>query len=253
VASAIAGILVAGLMTGSFGAFLIRRDLLSPSASDGHVREAVAAPATLLRGIAPVLAPEPLASTPALLSRVLVLFGIAMGIGYLLNAAANRALTPLGISLPAYVGAMIVASALRFARERFPALTIPDHWNTTVGLVALSWFIPLALWTLKYWELRELAGPIALILAAELPLTLALAWLTYRMVGRTFDSAVIASGYFGFMFGTMANSLASMGEISDRFGHSRQAYLIIPIVGGVLSDFAIILAITFSRVVALAI
>jgi ESS family glutamate:Na+ symporter len=86
-----------------------------------------------------------------------------------------------------------------------------------------------------------------IILLVQLPITLGLAWLTYRLTGPTFDSAVIASGYFWFMYGRMANSMASIGDLNDKFGPSRQALLIIPIVGGVLSDFAIILAITLSR------
>ena len=95
---------------------------------------------------------------------VLVLFGIAMGVGYLFNLAVNAALKPVSISLPAYVGSMIVATAIRFSGERFPALSIPDRWNRMIGYASLSWFIPLALWTLKYWELPGLVGPIVIIL-----------------------------------------------------------------------------------------
>ena len=85
------------------------------------------------------------------------------------------------------------------------------------------------------------------MLAAQLPLTTALGWMAYRLVGRTFDSAVIASAYFGFMFGTMANSLAAMDELQRRFGPSPRAFLVIPLAGGVLSDFANLLAIVLSR------
>jgi ESS family glutamate:Na+ symporter len=233
VASAIVGILVAGLVTGTFGATLIRRERLLPSASE--MTEEMT-PASLA-----------LSSTPTLLLQVLVLFGIAMGVGYLFNLAVNALLKPAAISLPAYVGSMIVATTIRFAEERFPALIIPDRWNSMIGYAALSWFIPLALWTLKYWELAGLVGPIIIILAAQLPLTLGLALVTYRLAGRTFDGAIISSGYFGFMFGTMANSMASIGELHDQFGTSREALLLIPIVGGVLSDFAIIVAMTLSR------
>lgn len=233
VASAIVGILVAGLVTGTFGASLIRRGHLLPANPDAI--EEMGSPSVAT------------SSTPGVLLHILVLFGIAMGVGYLLNLAVNAALKPVSISLPAYVGSMIVATAIRFTGERFPALIIPDRWNGMIGYATLSWFIPLALWTLKYWELPGLVGPIVIILMVQLPVTLGLAWITYRLTGRTFDSAVISSGYFGFMYGTMANSMASIGELADQFGPSRQALLIIPIVGGVLSDFAIILAITLSR------
>jgi len=62
----------------------------------------------------------------------------------------------------------------------------------------------------------------------------------------------MASAYFGFMFGTMANSLAAMDELQRRFGPSPRPFLVIPLARGVLSDFANLLAIVcrvpYSRV-----
>lgn len=233
VACAIVGILVAGLVTGSFGASLIRRDGLSLDSSDTHAE------------IEPGSAEFP--STMATWLQTTVLFGVAMGVGHLFNLSMNWALKPISVSLPAYVGSMIVATIIRFSADRHSGLKIPDRWNGAIGYATLTWFIPLALWTLKYWELAGLVMPIVIILMVQLPVTVGLALLTYRLSGRDFDSAVISSGYFGFMYGTMANSLASIDELGNQFGVSRRALLIIPIVGGVLSDFAIIVAITLSR------
>jgi ESS family glutamate:Na+ symporter len=126
---------------------------------------------------------------------------------------------------------MLVASLIRIALPATPA------WNAVIGTFALTWFIPLALWTLRYWELAGLAAPLVVILLAQTVVTLGLGWLAYRLVGRTFDSAFMAAGYYGFMIGTMANCFAGMEEMRARFGASPHAMLVIPIVGGVLSDF----------------
>jgi sodium--glutamate symport carrier gltS len=52
-------------------------------------------------------------------------------------------------------------------------LAVSPGWNDAVGAAALSWFIPLAIWTLRYWELAQLAPPVLLMLAVQLPLTIA--------------------------------------------------------------------------------
>jgi ESS family glutamate:Na+ symporter len=229
-ACAITGILTAGLLTGAFGGLLVQRYRLLP-------------PKDVLREARGGMEPVPLPAAPELLSTTL-LFGVAMGLGAFLNVVLYRG---LGFALPAYVGAMIVAAGIRSAASRWPLLRVPPAWNQAVGTAALTWFIPLALWTLRYWELRDLARPALVILLVQLPVTLALAWLVFRLVGRSFDSAVMAAGYFGFMYGTMANSLAAMNELEERFGRSREAFLVISVSGGVVSDLANAIAIVLSR------
>jgi ESS family glutamate:Na+ symporter len=236
VASAICGILVAGALSAAFGAFLIERDELKPVPESTPERSD------------PTRAPEPFHATQFL--RSLVVFGVTMGLGRVLNSALNDQLRSWSISVPAYVGSMLVACSLTLLTPKGRAALIPPQWNEAFGTAALTWFIPLALWTLRYWELTELALSIPLMIAVQLPFTLAIAWLAYRLAGRNYDSAVMATGFFGFMFGTMANSLAAMNELCRRFGHSRQAYLVIPIIGGVLSDVVNVLVIGLSRVFA---
>jgi glutamate:Na+ symporter, ESS family len=229
-AAAILGILVAGLLTGSLGAAVIRRDSLRPD---------VEPPLGISSASSPEGAGEFLPT--------LILFGAAMGLGHLLMEAMNSWLRAYHTSLPAYAGAMIVAAAIRACSTKFSLLAVSPAWNDAMSAAALSWFIPLAIWTLRYWELAQLAPPILVMLAVQLPLTIALAWMAYCLVGRTFDSAVMASAYFGFMFGTMANSLAAMDELQRRYGPSPRAFLVIPLAGGVLSDFANLFAIVLSR------
>ncbi len=229
-AAAILGILVSGLLTGSLGAALIRREGLQAQPD----REA------------PVTARSPgAAGTDDLLATTL-LFAVAMGLGHLLTGAINAWFQRFHTSLPAYAGAMIVAAGIRAIAPKFPRLKVNPVWNDAVGMAALWWFIPLAVWTLRYWELTRLAPPILIILAVQLPLTIGLAWMAYRIVGRTYDSAVMASAYFGFMYGTMANSLAAMAELERKFGPSPRAFIVIPIAGGLLSDIANLVAIVMS-------
>lgn len=225
-ALAITGILIGGFTTGAFGAFCIRKDNLRPS-GDAEAPE-------VSRDATPA---EPASEIP----RSLLLFGLAMGAGYLINLVLNHWMRGLGITLPGYSGAMIAAALIRTRLSGTPA------WSTLIGTVSLTWFIPLALWTLRYWELAGLATPLLAILVVQVPLTLALGWLAYQANGRNFDSAFMAAGYYGFMIGTMANSLAGIEELRRRFGPSPKGLLVISLAGGVLSDFFNIVTIVLSR------
>jgi ESS family glutamate:Na+ symporter len=69
-------------------------------------------------------------------------------------------------------------------------------------------------------------------------------WVTFRVMGRDYDAAVMAAGHCGFGLGATPNAVANMKSLVDRFGPAPRAFLIIPLVGAVLIDFANSLNIT---------
>jgi ESS family glutamate:Na+ symporter len=74
---------------------------------------------------------------------------------------------------------------------------------------------------------------------------LLLAWLvSFRLMGRDYDSAVMASGFIGFAMGTTANAVANMRSLVARFGPAPRAFLVIPLVGAFFIDFANALIVT---------
>jgi ESS family glutamate:Na+ symporter len=91
-ASATFGITVAGVIAGWTGGSLIRRYRLAPVADTWHVQAATAAPTR----------------SASLLTHALLIV-VAMGIGNVISSAFAR----IGIILPGYVGAMIVAVVIR--------------------------------------------------------------------------------------------------------------------------------------------
>jgi len=68
--------------------------------------------------------------------------------------------------------------------------------------------------------------------------------LTFRLMGRDYDAAVMSGGYCGFMLGTTANAMACMDELVQKFGPAPQAFLIVSLVGAFLIDFTNALIIT---------
>jgi ESS family glutamate:Na+ symporter len=147
--------------------------------------------------------------------------------------------------LPAYIGAMLAASALRNLDDQTRWIGLPHRLLDDLGNAALALFIAMALMTLKLWEIANLALPLAAILTAQVALIALMALFTVsRFMGRDYDSAVMASGFVGFMLGTTANAMANMGVLVEKYGPAPRAYLVVPMVGAFFIDFTNALIIT---------
>jgi len=221
-ASATFGIAVAGLIGGYIGGWLVRRHGLKSQVVAQQSEKTLAEAAS------------------ALLPTVLVM-GVAIGLGNLLSLAFER----LGLILPIYIGAMIVAAVIRNLDDRLGLLRLSQLDIDALGKVALYLFIVMALVTLRLWELARLALPLVAILTAQV----ALCWLMcvtlcYRAMGRGYESAVMSSGFCGFMLGITANAVACMEELVEKYGPAPQAFLVVPVVGAFLVDFTNSLIIT---------
>ena len=62
---------------------------------------------------------------------------------------------------------------------------------------------------------------------------------------KDYDAAVIVGGTCGFGMGATPNAMANMSAITERYGPSVKAFILIPIVGSLFADFINSLVITF--------
>ena len=157
--------------------------------------------------------------------------------GYTLGGSA--------LTLPAYIGAMIVAAAVRNLADVTQVLKIEQRTVDDLGTIALSLFLSMALMSLRLWELLDLAVPMLLILMVQVAIMAGFAYyLTFRVMGRDYDAAVMAGGHCGFGLGSTSNAVANMEAIVERFGPAPRAFLVIPMVGAFFIDFTNALIIT---------
>ncbi len=251
VASAMVGIVTGGVIGGPIGTFLIERRRLRPAASSAAGAPSPHAEAALDPAIAfepPDPVPAPAAGEDpgarALLKGIVALVA-AMAAGSWLSAWLNGWLAAWGMTLPAYIGAMLVAAAARNLDDATGWIRLPLRLLDDLGNAALALFIAMALMTLKLWELQHLALPLLVIVLAQVVLiTLVCFWPTFRMMGRDYDAAVMSSGFCGFMLGTTANAMANMGVLVEKYGPAPRAYLVVPMVGAFFIDFTNALIIT---------
>jgi ESS family glutamate:Na+ symporter len=115
----------------------------------------------------------------------------------------------------------------------------------SLGNIALYVFIVMALLTLQLWEIARLALPFLVMLAGQIVLVFVMCiWMSYYVMGRDYESAVMAGGFCGFMLGTTANAMACMEVITQKHGPAPRAFIVVPLVGAFLIDFTNALIIT---------
>ncbi|EPU6954093.1 sodium/glutamate symporter, partial [Acinetobacter baumannii] len=130
--------------------------------------------------------------------------------------------------LPTFVWALGGGVILRNILESVLKVDIFDRAIDVFGNASLSLYLAMALLSLKLWQLADLAGPLVVILGAQ-TLTMALyaAFVTFRVMGKNYDAAVLAAGHCGFGMGATPTAVANMQAITNMYGPSHKAFLIV--------------------------
>jgi ESS family glutamate:Na+ symporter len=93
--------------------------------------------------------------------------------------------------------------------------------------------------SLRLWDLASLALPVLLILAVQAVAMAAYAvFVTFRVMGKNYDAAVLAAGHCGFGLGATPTAIANMQAVTGRFGPSPTAFLVVPMVSAFFIDIA---------------
>lgn len=230
VASATFGITMGGLLAGRMGQFLLdRRGAVAPVASAPPVVEG---------------AVEVRTGGGSLLTDCLTV-AICIGLGSLLDLWFRQA----GLTVPGFIGPMTIAALWRNVLDRTGWGLLSEQRLSDIFQAVLPLFIGVAIATLRLWELSALALPLIGILAIQTVITLAFSaamFSIFRRVASKYEAVLMTTGYAGFMLGITPNAMASMEELTRKYGPAPQAFLTVPIVGGYLNDFVNSLVVTAS-------
>jgi ESS family glutamate:Na+ symporter len=162
---------------------------------------------------------------------VLIAAGFGSAVSYYLKKA--------GITLPSYLGAMMVAILIRNIGDKTNLYTVDSKCIGMIGDISLALFITMAINSLQLWQLANLALPLVVMMAAQVALILFMAYfLVFIPFGKNYDSAVMASGLCGFGLGATPNALVCMQAITNKYGYSEKAFYVVPIVGAFLVDIS---------------
>jgi ESS family glutamate:Na+ symporter len=236
IASATFGIVCGGLVAGPVGTWLIERYRLRGASVNRRVADVPDADSVQVD----LLTPESGREVSPMVVNLAVL-GMVMGVG----SVVSLGIESLGITLPAYIGAMIVAAIMRNVNDRTNWFGLDEKAMDFIGDVSLNIFLVVALMSLRLWELAAIALPLLAILVGQVVLTaVCSALIVYRVMGRDYDAAVMSTGFVGFVLGTTANALVNMRALVQRYGPAPRAFLVVPLVGALFIDFVNALIIT---------
>ncbi len=224
IASATFGLVLGGVIGGPVARHLLAKVRMTPGAAGSHQEP------TLFEHPAEVR----LITAPALIE-TLALISVCL----LAGQHIARALAGTFLELPAFVCVLFVGVVLRNGLAAAGKYTVFERAVSVLGNVSLALFLALALMSMRLWELSSLALPMLGLLLGQTVLMAAYAiFVTFPVMGRNYDAAVIAAGHCGFGLGATPTAIANMQAVTDRFGNSPLAFLVVPMVGAFFIDLA---------------
>ena len=139
--------------------------------------------------------------------------------------------------LPKFVWALFGGVVLRNVLVSAFKFNMFDRAIDVFGNASLSLFLAMALLNLQLWQLTGLADKVTIILLVQTVVMILYAtYVTYVFMGRDYDATVLAAGHCGFGLGATPTAVANMQSITERFGPSHKAFLIVPLVGAFFVD-----------------
>ena len=139
--------------------------------------------------------------------------------------------------LPTFVWALAAGVIIRNVLTMIFNFDMFDRAIDVIGNASLSLFLAMALLSLKLWQLTDLAGPVLIILLVQTLVMIGYAYfITYRIMGKDYDAAVLSAGHCGFGMGATPTAIANMQAVTDRYLPSHKAFLIVPMVGAFFVD-----------------
>ena len=169
---------------------------------------------------------------------------LVMGAGTLLSWL----LAKTGITFPTYFGALILAAIVRNTIGFFKYKE-DGKWEkadklldmeriVSVGNICLSFFLGMAMISLRLWELQDLALPLVIILVSQVVmLALFVYFVAFPLLGHDYDAAVLCAGICGFGLGATPNAMANMSAVCYKYHYTVKPFLIVPIIGAMFADF----------------
>ena len=228
ISAATFGLIMGSLMGGPVAELLIRRNELSGNSEQ-------------LESVYAETEQTDRATTPWRIATIVCLTAFCMLTGIMI-ARTFTALT--GITLPDYIGGMMMAALVRNCSE-IKDDEFPEWEGDAIGSVSLCAFLTMAMMSLRIWELADLAGPLVVALALQTLLLFVFSWfIVFPRMGRSYEAAVMTAGFIGFSMGATSNAMANMQAVTRRHGPCPTAFFVIPTVGGMFIDFVNVFVIT---------
>jgi ESS family glutamate:Na+ symporter len=220
IACATFGLILASLMGGPIAKFLITRHKLKPTVSEPQ--DVGLSEKDRKEGIGHL----------DFLDAIL-----AIHVSGILGMLLNKAISEAGLQLPLFVSCLfsgiIITNLIPKNFKRITGTKWPSR-TPAMALVAdvtLGTFLAMSLMSMQLWTLIDLAGPIFTILAAQFLIAILVnIFIVFPLMGKNYDAAVVSAGFGGISLGATPTAMANMAAVTQRYGASHLAFIIVPLV-----------------------
>src|SRR3546814_20195191 len=110
------------------------------------------------------------------------------------GGGVGQACDAVGLTLPVYIGAMLVGAVIRNFDDRTRWVGLSVQTTDLIGNGCLAQFLAVALMNLKLWELSGLALPLIVNLGLQVALVVLFCVPVFRHMGRDYYPAGMSGG-----------------------------------------------------------
>ena len=230
-ASATFGLILGGLIGGPIAKILIEKYNLKPSAMHRVNNSTIKNDSFTFK-----------INDTLFFEQILVIL-VSMSIG---SIVANIINLYFDIVIPGIVGCIFVAVMFRNFNDKTKIMILDFKLLNFLQDLSLGMFLTMALMSIDFFALSSLFGPIIFIVICQVIFIVIFSVIfVFKALGRNYDAAVMISGMIGHGIGATPNALANMGSITNKYGYSPNAYLVVPLVAAFLLDIFSIPCILF--------
>ncbi len=163
--------------------------------------------------------------------KVIFMLALAIGIGIYMHNFLDYINFTLPMFATCMLGGVIISNLIPLVIKKLkcpaksPTLAITSE-------LSLGLFLAMAMMSLKFWEIGEESLFIVVsILIQTVSILLFTIFVIFRVLGKSYTSAVISAGYIGSSMGATPTAMANMAAVTKEHGPSAIAFAVIPILG----------------------
>ena len=160
-----------------------------------------------------------------------------IAISLLIGTMVAKLFQGSSFTMPTFVWCLLVGAILRNILQATKIHQVFDREVAVLGNVSLSLFLAFSLMAINLVELVSLALPMVIILLIQVIIMIFYAiFVTFRFCGKDYDAAVLAAGHCGFGLGATPTAMVNMQTVTQHYGPSHMAFIVVPLVGAFFID-----------------
>lgn len=171
--------------------------------------------------------------TTLFLEQILVVL-LCISLGELIS---NLIFKTTHIIVPSISACVLVAAIFRNINDKINIIKLEFKILDFLSDISLGLFLTMALMSIDLFKLSNLFGPVVIIVISQAIFIILFGiFIAFNVLGKNLDAAIIVGGMIGHGLGATPNALANMSSVSQIYGYSEKAFLIVPLVAAFLLD-----------------